>query len=68
MNASMQASIDTHTHSPACVELPQARPNNYPIIILNIDISSFVNKVIQYFDTATFSCQVQGSHLVEREI
>ena len=39
----------------------------YPIIILNVDVSSFVTEVIDYFDTATFSCQVQGSHLMERK-
>ena len=39
----------------------------YPIIILNVDICSFlVNKVFNYFDTGTFSCQVQWSHLMER--
>ena len=40
---------------------------NYPIIILNVDISSLFNKVLYHFDTATFSCQVQGSHLMERK-
>ena len=40
---------------------------NYPIIILNVDISFLVNKVMQYFDMATFSCQVQGSHLMEKK-
>ena len=39
----------------------------YPIIILNVDISSFITKVSHYFDMATFSCQVQGSHLMERK-
>ena len=41
--------------------------NNYPIIILHVDICSLFNKVLYHFDTATFSCQVQGSHLVERK-
>ena len=40
---------------------------NYPIIILNADISSYANKVMQHYDTATFSCQVQGSHLMEKK-
>ena len=39
----------------------------YPIIILNVDISSFVTKGSHYFDMATFSCQVQGSHLMGRK-
>ena len=40
---------------------------NYPIIILNVDISSFVTKVIQFFDMANCNCQVQGSHLMKRK-
>jgi len=40
---------------------------SYPIIILNFEISSFVKKVIQYFDMVIFSCQVQRSHLIERK-
>ena len=39
---------------------------NYPIISLNVDTSTLVNKVLYHFDTATFSCQVQGSHLMEK--
>ena len=30
--------------------------NIYPISILNVGISFFVNKVLYYFDTGTFSC------------
>ena len=40
--------------------------NNYPILILNASISSFVNKVVHYFTKAFFSCYVQWSHLIER--
>jgi len=31
---------------------------NYPIIILNVDISFLLNKVIQHFDLGTFSYHV----------
>ena len=37
------------------------------IIILNVDISSLVHKVLQYIDTGTFSYQVQKSHLMEKK-
>ena len=41
---------------------------NYPFVVLNIDISNFLaNEVLQYFDSGTFSCQMQGSHLMERK-
>ena len=40
---------------------------NYPIIILNVDISSFVTKIIKFFDVANCNCQVQGSHLMKRK-
>ena len=40
---------------------------NYPIMILNVDISSLFNQVFHNFDTATFSYQVQGSHLMEKK-
>ena len=39
----------------------------YPVVILNPDISSFITKVSHYFDMTAFSCQVQGSHLMERK-
>lgn len=39
---------------------------NYPFVVLNTDISNFLaNEVLQYFDLGTFSCQMQGSHLME---
>ena len=41
---------------------------NYPMIILNVNISSLFKKVIQYFDTASFSCKVQGSQLMEKKV
>ena len=41
--------------------------SNYPIIILNVDISSLVNNVIHCFDVGTFSCQVQESQLMGRK-
>ena len=40
---------------------------NYPIIILNVDISLLFNKVMHHFDAVTFSCQVQGSYLLEKK-
>ena len=40
---------------------------NYPIIVLNVDNSFLVNKVLYHFDMATFSYQVQGSHLMEKK-
>ena len=41
---------------------------NYPFVVLNTDISNFLaNEVLQYFDSGTFSCQMQGSHLIERK-
>ena len=40
---------------------------NYPIIILNVDISFLFNKVLHHFDAVTFSCQVQGSHLLKKK-
>ena len=41
---------------------------NYPIVVLNTDISNFMaDKVLQYFNSSTFSCQMQGSHLMERK-
>ena len=33
--------------------------------ILNVDISSFTNKVIHYFDTGSFRCHMQGSYLIK---
>ena len=39
---------------------------NYPIIVLNVDVSSLANKVVHYFDMAIFNCQVEGSHLMEK--
>ena len=38
---------------------------NYPFLILNVKISSFVSKIFNYFDMASFSCYVQGSYLKE---
>ena len=41
----------------------------YPFIILNIDIdisNFFANKVLHYLDMSIFDCNVQGSHLIER--
>ena len=40
---------------------------NYPIVILNVDISSFATKVIHFIDMANCNSQVQGSHLMERK-
>ena len=41
---------------------------NYPIVVLNTEISNcLANEVLQYFDSGTFSGQVQGSHLMERK-
>ena len=37
----------------------------YPIMILNVDISSFTNKVIHHFNTGSFSCHMQGSYLMK---
>ena len=39
---------------------------SYPIIIFNVDISSFVNKVFHYVFMASSSCNMQGSWLMER--
>ena len=36
----------------------------YLIMILNDGINSLANKV--FFNRGTFSCQVQGSHLMEK--
>ena len=36
----------------------------YLIMILNDGINSLANKV--FFNMGTFSCQVQGSHLMEK--
>ena len=42
---------------------------NYPIVVLNTDISNILaDEVLQYFNSGTFSCQMQGSHLIERKI
>ena len=38
----------------------------YPIMILNVDISSLVNNIVHYFKLGTFSCHMQPSHLMER--
>ena len=39
----------------------------YPIIIFGVDISFFANKVFHNFRAASsFSCHMQGSHLMER--
>ena len=38
----------------------------YPFLILNVNISSFVSKIFNYFDMASFSCYVQGSYLIKR--
>ena len=38
----------------------------YPIIVFDVDISSFVKKIAQnVFKTPFFCCQVQGSPLME---
>ena len=39
----------------------------YPIIISDVDISFFLNKVLHCVFVTFFSCQVQGSDLMERE-
>ena len=57
----------TETQSGVLATLVCMVTYNYPIIILNVNIISLVNKEIQYFDTATFSCQVKGSHLMEKK-
>ena len=56
----------TQTQSGILAALVCTVTYTYPIIILNVDISSLFNKVLYHFDTATYSCQVQGSHLMER--
>ena len=37
----------------------------YSIMIPNVDISSFTNKVIYHFNTGTFCCHMQGSYLMK---
>ena len=39
---------------------------HYPILILNVNISSTVSKIFNYFDVASFSCYVQGRYLIKR--
>ena len=42
--------------------------NIYPIQVLNVDTTSFfVNKIFYHFNTSPFSCQVQGSHLIQKK-
>ena len=38
----------------------------YPITVISIDISSFVNKVSHCIITTSFSCQMERSQLMER--
>ena len=57
----------TETQSGVLAALVYMVTYNYPIIILNVNISSLFNKVIQHSDTATFSCQVKGSHLMDEK-
>ena len=41
----------------------------YPLIVFDVDTSSFVNKVAQnFFNTSFFGCQVQGSLLMENKV
>ena len=39
----------------------------YPTLIFNVNTSSFLNKASHYVIMANSSCQVQGSHLMERK-
>ena len=40
----------------------------YPIQVLTVDNIGFLaKKVFYYFDMSPFSCQVQGSHLIQRK-
>ena len=57
----------THSQSANLPAIVYIVTYTYPNIILNIDISSKVNKVIQYIDMVTFSCQAQGSCLIEKK-
>ena len=41
---------------------------NYPFIVLDVDISSFVNKILHYIHMGSFSCQMHWSHLMERRM
>ena len=41
--------------------------HNYPLLILNFKISSFVDKVFHYSGIASFSSYMQGSLLIERK-
>ena len=51
-----------------CVINTVTHNNIYPIQVLNVDnIGFFANKVFDYFNTGSFSCQVQGSHLIQRK-
>ena len=40
----------------------------YPLIVFDVDTSSFAKKVVQnFFKTSFFCCQVQGSSLMEKK-
>ena len=52
-----------HPKGPSRIEWPIYV---YPVISLNVDVSSLPNKVVHYFDMTIFSGQVQGSQLMER--
>ena len=41
--------------------------HNYPFLILNVLISSFVDKVFNHSGMASFSCHMQGSYLIEEK-
>ena len=40
----------------------------YPIIICDIDLSSFLKQVFQYINAvSSFNCHMQGGHLMDRK-
>ena len=41
--------------------------NIYPSIVFDVDIGSFANKYFHQKKPPTFSCHVQGSHLMGKE-
>ena len=63
-----ESTIGSSTSKNSFFELLQLYVYNYLMIILGVDMSSIVNKEFQYNEAASFfSCNMQGSHLIERE-
>ena len=65
----MRNAISRLRKFPDCAEHidPRTCAYIYPIAIFDVDISFPVNKEFDYFSTGFFNCDMEGSHLMERD-